>query len=61
MTKSNSSTIDLETGNIEFKSIEDIINNPQHYKLNGLDIESIDVIESVLGDGFKAFCKGETS
>lgn len=58
MTKENTSTIDLETGNIEFKPIEDRVNEPKYYKLDGLDIESIDVIKAVLGDGFKAFCKG---
>ena len=37
----------------------DNINNPQHYKLNGLDIESIDVVRSVLGkEKFIGFCKG---
>lgn len=37
----------------------DSINNPQHYKLNGLDIESIDVVRSVLGkEKFIGFCKG---
>lgn len=29
MTKENTSTIDLETGNIEFKSIEDRVNEPK--------------------------------
>nr|DAS17741.1 MAG TPA: nucelotide kinase [Caudoviricetes sp.] len=37
----------------------DNIDNPQHYKLNGLDIESIDVVRSVLGkEKFIGFCKG---
>lgn len=37
----------------------DTIKNPSHYKLEGLDIEAIDVIEAVLGkDGFKAHCRG---
>ena len=32
---------------------------PSHYKLDGLDIESIDVVKSVLGDeGFREFCLG---
>lgn len=32
---------------------------PKHYKLEGLNVESIEVIKSVLGqEGFKAFCKG---
>lgn len=38
---------------------KDDIKQPSHYKLNGLDIESIDVIKAVLGkDGFKSFCIG---
>lgn len=37
----------------------DSVNEPKHYKLDGLDIESIDVIRAVLGEGgFKAFCRG---
>ena len=37
----------------------DNIKSPNHYKLNGLKIESIDVIKAVLGrDGFSAFCHG---
>lgn len=32
---------------------------PSHYKLDGLDVESIDVVKSVLGkDGFRDFCLG---
>lgn len=39
--------------------IEDKIKSPNHYKLEGLGIESIDIIKSRLGkDGFKAFCVG---
>ena len=38
---------------------DDEIESPSHYKLDGLDIESIDVIKAVLGeDGFKAHCRG---
>ena len=41
------------------ESEQDVINSPSHYKLEGLDIEAIDVIEAVLGkDGFKAHCRG---
>lgn len=41
------------------KSAQDTIKNPSRYKLDGLDIEAIDVIEAVLGkDGFKAHCRG---
>lgn len=37
----------------------DNIKSPKHYKLEGLNIESIDVIKATLGkEGFKAFCKG---
>lgn len=36
----------------------DPVQNPSHYMLNGLDIEAIDVIRSVLGDGFAAYCRG---
>lgn len=37
----------------------DSVKSPDHYKLEGLEIESIDVIKAVLGsDGFKAFCIG---
>lgn len=37
----------------------DQINYPSHYKLDGLDIESIDVVKAVLGqEGFKEFCLG---
>ena len=37
----------------------DEIESPSHYKLDGLDIEAIDVIKAVLGkDGFKAHCRG---
>ena len=37
----------------------DNIKSPKHYKLEGLNIESIDVIKATLGkEGFKSFCKG---
>ena len=37
----------------------DDVNYPSHYKLDGLDVESIDVVKSVLGqDGFRDFCLG---
>lgn len=42
-------------------SSEDNVKSPKHYKLEGLNVESIEVIKSVLGhEGFKAFCKGNT-
>lgn len=38
---------------------ENDISNPKHYKLDGLDIESIDVVKAVLGEeGFINFCLG---
>lgn len=40
-------------------NFEDKIKSPSHYKLEGLGIESIDIIKSRLGkEGFKAFCVG---
>ena len=37
----------------------DKIINPKHYKLEGLDIEAIDVIKSVLGkEKFEGYCRG---
>lgn len=37
----------------------DNIKSPNHYKLSGLKVESIDVVKAVLGrDGFSAFCHG---
>lgn len=37
----------------------DNVRNPQHYKLDGLDVEAIDVIRSVLGPaGFQGYCRG---
>ena len=46
--------------NREFKlNDNNNIKSPEHYKLEGLNIESIDVIRATLGkEGFKAFCKG---
>ena len=38
---------------------EDSIKSPSHYKLPGLEIESIEVIRAVLGkEGFESFCYG---
>ena len=40
-------------------SVENNVKSPKHYRLEGLNIESIDVIKATLGkEGFKAFCKG---
>lgn len=39
--------------------MEDNIKSPKHYKLEGLNVESIDVVKSILGkEGFKSFCHG---
>ena len=38
---------------------EDKIKSPNHYKLEGLNCETIDVVKARLGkEGFKAFCVG---
>ena len=38
---------------------EDKIKSPSHYKLEGLNCETIDVVKARLGkEGFKAFCVG---
>ena len=37
----------------------DMVDSPPHYKLNGLDIESVDVIRAVLtAEEFRGWCKG---
>ncbi len=37
----------------------DMVNSPPHYKLNGLGIESVDVIRAVLTvEEFRGWCKG---
>lgn len=39
--------------------MSDNVNNPKHYQLEGLNIEVIDVIKSVLGsDKFEGYCRG---
>ena len=44
---------------VELSSVENNVKSPKHYRLEGLNIESIDVIRATLGkEGFKAFCKG---
>lgn len=41
------------------KSEQDVIKSPSHYMLDGLNVESIDVIRAVLGiEGFKKHCRG---
>ena len=50
-----------ETGALigEGSVAEDKIKSPSHYKLEGLNCETIDVVKARLGkDGFKAFCIG---
>ena len=36
----------------------DMVNNPSHYKLDGLDVEVIDVIKATVTD-FESFCHGK--
>lgn len=44
---------------VELSSVENNVKSPKHYRLEGLNIESIDVIKATLGkEGFKSFCKG---
>lgn len=39
--------------------MNDNIKLPSHYKLDGLNVESIDVVKAILGkEGFKSFCHG---
>lgn len=38
-------------------SEHDMVNNPRHYKLDGLDVEVIDVIKATVID-FESFCHG---
>ncbi|WP_251455335.1 DUF3310 domain-containing protein [Veillonella intestinalis] len=41
------------------KAKVDMVHSPSYYKLRGLDIESVDVIRSVLSDEeYKGWCKG---
>ncbi|ERK50146.1 DUF3310 domain-containing protein [Leptotrichia sp. oral taxon 879] len=35
----------------------DNVNSPNHYKLNGLEVEAIDVIKATVKD-FNSFCHG---
>ena len=49
---------EIKDGNYFQYDLDDV-ENPSHYKLDGLDIESIDVVKSVLGqEGFMNFCLG---
>lgn len=36
----------------------DNVNNPKHYQIEGLNIESIDIIKAILKDNFNDFCLG---
>ena len=39
--------------------MSDNVNSPKHYQLDGLNIEAIDIIRSVLGsDKFEGYCRG---
>ena len=42
-----------QSDNVE---LEDMVNSPAHY--NKANIETIDMIESVTGDGFEAYLQG---
>lgn len=54
----NHKNIKIPEYNFGLPDLDDV-NYPSHYKLDGLDIESIDVLRAVLGDeGFKDFCLG---
>lgn len=45
--------------NIYMEVKEDMVNSPKHYKLRGLDIESVDVIRATLTpEEFRGWCKG---
>lgn len=47
-----------QTNNTDTKHTDEV-HNPEHYKLNGLNIEVVDVIKAVLTDEeFKGWCKG---
>lgn len=49
----------IDKNGVELSSVENNVKSPKHYRLEGLNIESIDVIRATLGkEGFKAFCKG---
>ena len=46
-------------GKTALNKTDENVKSPKHYRLEGLNIESIDVIRATLGkEGFKAFCKG---
>lgn len=38
----------------------DLVNSPPHYKLDGLDIESVEIIKSILGKYFKWWALGNS-
>lgn len=47
-----------QTNNIDTEHTDEV-HNPDHYKLDGLNIEAVDVIKAVLTDEeFKGWCKG---
>ena len=42
-----------------FEDVKDDVKSPKHYKLEGLELESKDIIRSVLGkEGYKSWCHG---
>lgn len=41
------------------KDLDEAVNHPKHYEIEGLGVEVIDVIRSVLGEiSFCSYCKG---
>ena len=38
--------------------MSDAVNSPKHYQLDGLGVETIDVIRAVLGNKFAGYCRG---
>ena len=48
-----------EIPKLSTKKSTDPIRRPEHYRFEGLPVESIDVIRAVLGkEGFRSFCRG---
>lgn len=47
-----------QTNNTDTKDTDEV-HNPKHYKLNGLNIEAVDVVKAVLTEEeFKGWCRG---
>ena len=53
------STSSIADGNTEFLDLEDIVNEPKHYKLEGLEVEALDVIKASLSsEEYKGYLIG---